>query len=97
VESDVDLIHVLLRGRGGNRSSVDLVAARLWAGRSRVQIPVKARDLSVVHNIHTGSGAHPADAVYTLNPYISDTSSLHVTFWCLFNRTVMLVKFYFAV
>jgi len=33
----VDLIHGLLRGRGGNQSSVDLVAASLWARRSRVK------------------------------------------------------------
>jgi len=39
---------------------------------------VRERDLSVVHNNHTGSGAHPADAVYALNPYVSDASSFHV-------------------
>jgi len=65
------LIHELLRGRGGNRSSVDLVATWLWAGRSKVRIPVRARDLSVVH---------PGDEVYTLNPYISDAAPFHVTF-----------------
>ena len=54
------LIHVLRRGRGGNGSSVDLVATRLWPGRSMVRKPVRVRDLSVVHNIHTGSGAHLA-------------------------------------
>jgi predicted metalloprotease with PDZ domain len=76
----VGLIHGLFRGRGGNRSSLDLVATKLWAGRSRFRIPVRARDLSVVHNIHTGSVAHLADAVYTLNPYINDASSFHFTF-----------------
>jgi len=70
-ESDLSLIHGPRRGRGGNRSSVDLVVTRLWAGRSRVWIPVRTRELSVVHNIHTGCGAHSTDAVYTRNANIT--------------------------
>ena len=90
------LIHGLLRGRGGNRSSVDLVAIKLWAGRSWFRIPVRARYLSVVHNIHTGCGAHLADAVYTLNPYISDASSFHVTFLVSVQTEILSVTFYYA-
>jgi hypothetical protein len=71
MESDAVLIRELLRGRGGNRSSVDLVATWLWAGRSRVRIPVGAKNLSVVRQV---------DAVYTLNPYISDAAPFHFTF-----------------
>jgi hypothetical protein len=71
VESDAGLVRGLLRGRGGTRSSVDLVATWLWARRSRVRIPVRARGISVVN---------PADAVYTLNPYISDAAPFHFTF-----------------
>jgi hypothetical protein len=96
-ENDMSLIRGPRRGRGGNRSSVDLVVTRLWAGRSRVRIPVRARDLPVVHNIHTGSGAHTTDAAYTRNANIATPRPFTLPFWCLFNRKVMLVKCYYAV
>jgi hypothetical protein len=41
---------------------------------------VRARDFSVIHNIHTGSEADPADAIYTRNSNISDAAPFHVTF-----------------
>jgi hypothetical protein len=51
-ESDLILIHGPRRGRGGNRSSVDLVATRLWAGRSRVWIPATSRDLCCPQHLY---------------------------------------------
>jgi len=36
------------------------IGARLWAGRSGVQIPVDAKDLSLLQNILTSCGVHPA-------------------------------------
>jgi len=34
--------------------------ARLCVGRSGVQKPVEAKDLSLLQNIHTSCGVHPA-------------------------------------
>ena len=43
-----------------SRSSVFCVVTRLRVWRSRVQIPVWARDLLFLQNVQTGPGTHPA-------------------------------------
>jgi hypothetical protein len=44
----------------GSQSSLVGIVTRLRAGRSGVRIPVEARDFSLLQNVQTGSGAHPA-------------------------------------
>jgi hypothetical protein len=41
-----------------SRVSVVDVAAELRTGQSGVRTPVGARDLSLLQNVHTGSGPH---------------------------------------
>jgi hypothetical protein len=40
--------------------SIHSTMNRIYAGRSGVQILSRARELSLLHNIHTSSSAHPA-------------------------------------
>jgi hypothetical protein len=44
---------------GSQGSSVSIVT-RLWAGRSEVQFPIRARDFTPLKNAQTSSGANPA-------------------------------------
>jgi hypothetical protein len=39
------------------------IATRLWIGQSGVQFPAGVRDSSVLRNIQTGSGTHPASYI----------------------------------
>jgi len=52
--------------RGQN--SIFGIVTRLWVGKSRVQIPVWARDLSFLQNVQTGPGTHPAK--YSLGTWV---------------------------
>jgi len=36
------------------------IVTRLWAERSRVRVPVQAKDLSLLQDIQTDPGVHPA-------------------------------------
>jgi len=65
--------------RVGRDSSAGIVT-RLRVGRSEVRIPADARDLSLIQNLHTGYGLHPAS-------YSGDTG---VPSWGLSGRSVKL-------
>ena len=42
-----------------------------WVGRSEVEVPVRARDFYLLHNIPTGSGAHWASYSMCTGLYFS--------------------------
>lgn len=43
-----------------SQNSVVSIVNRLWAGCSGFHIPARAKDLSLIQNVQTGSGTHPA-------------------------------------
>ena len=45
---------------GGSQDSLVSLPTMLRTVRSRVQIPIRARDFSFLQNVQTSSGAHPA-------------------------------------
>jgi hypothetical protein len=47
----------------GSRGSIVGMATVLQAGQSGVQIPLKARDFSLLQNTQTSSGTHPASYI----------------------------------
>lgn len=46
-----------------SQSSIICIVARLWAGRPEAQIPIEARDFSLVQNTQTSSGSYPASCL----------------------------------
>jgi len=43
----------------------------LWAEWSRVQIPLETRDVSLLQNVETGSGAHKASIQHVLGLFLA--------------------------
>jgi hypothetical protein len=53
-------VRACVRGWGGGRDIVAVVATRPRSGESGVRSPASVRDFSHLENFWTGSGAHPA-------------------------------------
>ena len=52
------------------------IVTRLRAGRSDVQVPARARDFSLLQNVQTCCGAHPASCSVGMRPLVPGVKRL---------------------
>jgi hypothetical protein len=67
------------------------ILTRLFAGQSEVQIMAGVRDLSLLHTIHTGSGAHRS--IHCMDTGGNVSSHLHLMPWLRMGTSPLLCAF----